>query len=508
MENVYEAVQFFYNANHSMDSIIKKSWVEKFLRKKAWAGRSDRDMKKNWQSLQCLFSYLQTETITSLQDLTGVDYVRAVLAEKKNKTGLKKITESKVKEFFFVVKNFMQYLDEELDTEFSREVMAGMQYFYIDGSFQIPQLDMAGFDRIYDNLNKIAGISQEDAEQLNVLLENLLNKIGVYYKGTEFSQDFNRALALFAGPMHTVPEEENEEFWLGFWDYFLFDYHLIKNDATPLRNFYDQHKNQLQTTELRILQDLLKAEFTVFYINYIREDDVVECINLFTNEKIYLPQPDFALYDYQKVLLYGHLYLKGVVMLNYITSVPVSPNLRKRIKEEVLRQHQVYCYQQKKATLQAFFQRHSIVVRHTIDILVRLAKVNVVSPELLRPAEPKCKEKDVQTDEKAEGVLHFLADRYHFSLYARNMLLQMWKDVCAVLPAVKSSESRALSVFLSFTTINGVDFINKKVLLSRLHVKKDSFEDECEQIAAALRLRIFDPRYLTEEGFVLSLYAF
>lgn len=136
--NVYEAVRFFYNENHGMNSIVKKSWVEKFLRKKAWAGRSERDMKKNWQCLQCLFSYLQKENILSLQDLTGVDYVRAVLVEKKSKTGLKRITESKVKEFFFVTKNFMQYLDAELDTEFAHEVMAGMQYFYIDETFQIP----------------------------------------------------------------------------------------------------------------------------------------------------------------------------------------------------------------------------------------------------------------------------------------------------------------------------------------------------------------------------------
>ncbi len=56
--------------------------------------------------------------------------------------------------------------------------------------------------------------------------------------------------------------------------------------------------------------------------------------------------------------------------------------------------------------------------------------------------------------------------------------------------------------------INGVNFINKKLLLARLGVKKEDFQNECEKIADVLKLRIFDPRYLTEEGFVLSLYAF
>jgi len=506
MNNVYEEVGFFYNEYDNFDAIVKQNWVEKFLRKKAWAGRSDADMRMIWKHIKNLFSYMEEMQVHSINEMTGVDYVRAFLWLAEH-NAVVKVTETQVKDFLFALRSFYQYLDAEINTSYMHELYAAMKYFYINGKFQIPQLD-TGYDKIYDNLDRTDGITAEDAEHLNVLLETLLNKIGLYYKSKQFSLDFNRALALYAGPLNEVPDDDGEEFWLGFWDYFLFDYHLIKSDVSPLQHFYNTNKDVLQATELRILQDLLKAEFTVFYINYIRDDDMVECTNLFTQEHIQLPQPDFGLCDYKKVLLYGHIYLKGVVMLNYIPSVPASKNLRKRIQEEVSRQHAVYQYQDAAASLSDFFERHAIVVRHTIDILVRLAKVNVVSPNLLAPASLKFAQCPGQPDEKATSILKFLAERYHFSLYATNMLFKMWQHVCAALPVSALPESRALSVFLSFTTINGVNFINKKLLMSRLNVKKEDFQDECEKIANALQLRIFDPRYLTEEGFVLSLYAF
>ncbi len=506
MNNVYDEVHFFYSKFPHFDLVVKQQWLEKFLRKKAWAGRSDVDMRSIWQQIKYLYLYLDDIKVYAMSSLLPTDYVKAAVWTSERNPEFP-LEEKQITYFFFVLKNFLQYLDTELNTDYMPALYAGMKHFYVNGMFKIPQ-DELGYDKIYDSLDQADGITPEDATRLNVLLESLLNKIGIYYKSEEFSSDFNRALSLYAGPFTVIPENENDDFWLGFWDYFLFDYHLICNDLSPLQHFYNTNKDFVQQTELRILQDLLKAEFTVFFINYVRDDDMVECTNLFTNEHMQLPQPDYGLYDYRKVLLYGHIYLKGVVMLNYITSVPASKNLRNRIKEEVVRQHQVYRQQEKSASLDDFFKRHAVAVRHTIDILVRLAKVNVVSPNLLMRGFPKIDTHNEQQDEQASVILRSLAARYHFSLYARNMMLKMWQHVCSSLPVAESPETRALSVFLSFTTVNGINFINKKLLLSRFNVNKELFQNDCEKIANALRLRVFDPRYLTEEGFVLSLFAF
>lgn len=504
MNNVYEDVNFFYNENPKFDSVIKKNWVEKFLRKKAWSGRSDQDMKKIWRQLEYFFSYIEWVQLFSVGEMRGADYAKAVLWIAENNPEFV-LSESGITHFFFVIKTFYQYLDAELNTAYATGAYSGLKYFYVKEKFEIPKLD-----KDYDYLYQADELSVEAADHLNSLLEGLLNKIGTYYKDVNFLQDFDRALSLYSGPLNITPEpgdNEGDEYWLGFWDYFLFDYHLIENDLSPLKYFYDENEDTLRFTELNMLQDLLQAKFTVFFINHICDDDMVECIDLFTGEKIYLPQPDYGICDYKKVLLYGHIYAKGVVLLNYITSVHASLNLRKRIKNEVLRQYEVYKYQNKKATLSEFFARHPGVVRHTIDILVRLSTVNVVSPNLLNSDFPKIDANARTEDEEARQILQWLAKRYDFSLYTKTMLFKMWEDVCSVLPVSDSASIRAVSVFVSFSTLNGADFIDKNLLFKLYDITKEDFQHECEKIANFLHLRIFDPRYLTEEGFIRSLYS-
>ena len=143
---------------------------------------------------------------------------------------------------------------------------------------------------------------------------------------------------------------------------------------TPLKNYYDIDKLQQ-----KIMRDLLKAKFTVFYITKILNDNLVECIDLFTDETFKMPMPEFGINEYKNLLFYGHINYSGFVMLNYITSVKISANLRKRIKEEVLKVMHLYFKQEKNAKMEDFFRKHSVVVRHIIYILLTLAKVNVIS---------------------------------------------------------------------------------------------------------------------------------
>ena len=51
-------VHFFYSKFPHFDLVVKQQWLEKFLRKKAWAGRSDVDMRSIWQQIKYLYLYL------------------------------------------------------------------------------------------------------------------------------------------------------------------------------------------------------------------------------------------------------------------------------------------------------------------------------------------------------------------------------------------------------------------------------------------------------------------
>lgn len=511
MKNVYDEIQDFYDGCMDFDLVIEQAVVEGYLRKKAWQGLRDEELKEFWQSLRAFFHYLNFADIYTLQEISEQEYVEFALWMEEN-CAVFQFSEKAIVDLFQKLRDFQRFLQaKKLAYEHDLEILEAAQTaFFLEGKFIRPVLEREE-EFFMESIQQQDAVSDETANKLNFLLERLLNKIGLYYKNEEFSHDFNRAISLYSGPFNSIPEEEGEEFWLGFWDYFLFDYHLSSSDLTPLAYFYESKKDGLTTDEKHILGDLLHAKFTVFYIHRIVNQYTVECIDLMTDEKIQLPIPDYGMYDYRKILLYGHVYSEGVVMLNYITSVQVSAKLRKRIKEEIVRQHVLYQRQQKDACIDAFFERHAILVRHVIDILIHLAKVNVGLPALQLQSVPAVDVPVLAKDPVAKQ-LEILASRYKFSCFSEKLLLKMWNDYLFVRDEAQCLNSSitvaASAVFLSFSMINGMNFIRKNQVLENTEVSEEAFNGVCDKVVDALQLQLFDSRYLTEEGFVLSLYAF
>ncbi len=69
MNNVYDEVHFFYSKFPHFDLVVKQQWLEKFLRKKAWAGRSDVDMRSIWQQIKYLYLYLDDIKVYAMSSL-------------------------------------------------------------------------------------------------------------------------------------------------------------------------------------------------------------------------------------------------------------------------------------------------------------------------------------------------------------------------------------------------------------------------------------------------------
>jgi len=96
-------------------------------------------------------------------------------------------------------------------------------------------------------------VPPETLQRLNKMLDELLHRIDDYYKKPAFRRDMDRAIMMYAGPdydgQEAPSEEERRGFWFGFWDFFLFDYHLIVSDASPLRYYYEQEREKLSTSE-------------------------------------------------------------------------------------------------------------------------------------------------------------------------------------------------------------------------------------------------------------------
>lgn len=508
MKNVYEGVQTLYEHLSEYDPVLPQAVVEQYFRVRAWQGSTSKQMEQVWPILELFIKFTTYEEFLSLEDLELDDY-RNMLLWIVDEVRRGRAEKETLKEIFDVLKDFYVFLESNGFSN-SLQLLEEAENLFIDAESLMKECKSENQQCLFhDQFDESELLDENVAYRLNLLLERLLANIGHYFKEADFIFDFNRALYLYTGPFQTIPDEDGEEFWLGFWDYFLFDYHLLNTDENPLRHFYRIKEDSLSHDEKHVLRDLLKAKFTVFYIHRIVDEYMAECVNLFTEETILLPLPDCDLSDYKKVLFYGHIYSQGIVMLNYISSAPVSVKFRKRIKEEILRQQEIYMVQQPEASLDDFFVRNAVVVRHTIEIFVTLAKVNVISPVLLEKNFPVKQKSSLEPDLNITIILQVLAKKYRLSLHDTKLLIQMWYDYATHLDQPeKAIELAATALLTLFAEINGIHEDAYDSLLKSLNISKDVLNTYQEHIYKVLQLRKFDPRYLTEEGFVLSLYAF
>jgi hypothetical protein len=509
-KNVYDEVQGFYEEAFVWEPIIKREWVEGFLRQKAWQGISDDKLKDIWYQIQIFIIYLTHGNNEDLDEISISEYSFVVEWFTEHIVGFK-ATLKRVRLFFSVLTDFYTYLFNKkvimnIDEikQAAQEITGGKELNLIKSDAIIDELRMLEKDvDIMDDFD-------DEISHGNVMgeaVERLMLKLGKYFQQQEFTEDFERALYLYTGPFDNTSEEVEEDFWLGFWDYFLFDYHLLESDLKPLEYFNTVCGDRLGADEQQILQNLLASSFTVFYIKRILNQGLVECVNLLTNEVFQLPPPEFDYKALKKLLFFGHIFSQGLVMINYVTSMEISVNLRSRIKDEVLRQKDIFMIQEPRATMEDYLKRHALVVRHTINILVTLAKVNVTSTGPLERSYPLIEEKHIP-NQGVISLLHDLVVEHGFSRHDQQLLEKMWHDFCQLdVVNVRKASLWAIAVFFSYAQINSVNNITLEQLTDRLGISATSVYKKRTQLYEVLQLQVFDARYLSEDGFVVSLFV-
>ncbi|MFV0636035.1 hypothetical protein [Mitsuokella sp. WILCCON 0060] len=512
MNNVYALVEHFYENHVDAEKILAQEIIEKYLRKKAWHGADDAELRRIWQAVSMLITYVEQMNLYSFASLTIYDYQEILyrLAQDNQDFSLQ---EDCVNAFFDIVEDFYRSYQKKYGSEEDLSyIRDARESLYDNGHFVMPP--RRSQDEFYTSLNHQEEVTEEDVDHLNDLLDNLLTRIGRYFHQKDFERDMDRALLLYSGPeCTTLPQKESQSdekdtFWLSFWDYFLFDYHMIETDEVPLRYFFKHEQENLTIMEQDIIRDLLKAKFTVFYVVGIG-NGFATCRNLFTDELIDLPDQDFMFPDIEHLIFFGHLHARGVMMLNYVTSLPASGRLRRRMRDIILRQFEIFRCQKPDAVLDDFFQRDAVVVRHTLHIMATFAQLNVVPlrkmPKPL-PANPAIR----QSFEEEENILREVAYRMGYSLFSGSLMCKLFEDYMSVAdPASYPEEMPAIvtACLLSYGKINDLGFERVPALYSMFGATKEDVYRHMEILRQRLHCTKFDPRYLTEEAFVTSLYV-
>jgi hypothetical protein len=509
MENVYGVVATFYRKNKSCEELLSHDDMDSYLRRRAWHGATDDELKRIWDAMAILILYIRRFGLYSFTSLNEHDYQEALFMASDIRKELV-LDEAYVMAFFKSLADIYAYLDEagyEVDPVRLGRARAA---FFREGKFCLPERQ--GHDEflnMLEHLDEFSGDIEKESARLDDLLEALLHRIGEYFRRPSFLMDITRAIALFSGPLADTDTKDNEDFWYSFWDYFFFDYHLLESDQQPLQYYYEHEKKHMSPSERFVLKDFLQAKFAVFYIEDV-DEHLIFCRNLFTDEQYDLPAPDTGILDYKKVVFYGHVHMHGVTMLNYITSISASGKLRQRMKDEIMRQYEMYrSYQQPDAALADFFGRHAAAVRHTLDILSNFAQLNVMAMRRTIPG-PSAASQDDAPAAWEESLLEKAA-MCGMSVYARKLLRRFYHDFLASLDQAydgRDSHKLLAAILISFVRLNGMELIQEGLILDMLEVGEADVEELLQVINERLHCDVLNPRYLTEEGFIRSLYVY
>ena len=509
IKNVYDEVQVFFE-ELEWNSAIKREWIEGFLRHKAWQGADDQVLSDRWHNLQMFVSYLSYSGDITLDELTAVEYSLAVEWMIVQSEGFKPNIKM-VNHLFDVLREFYDYLaTKKLHFDTTELEQAAT---FMTGGKQLKFIEPGDEESMPPKEASLTTIPKDIGSIVGEAVERLMHKFSSYFQRENFIEDFDRALSLYLGPLGQMPDDEkDDEFWLGFWDYFLFDYHLLANDLTPITQFELDCSKQLNDEEQKILKELMGAKFTVFYVESVVNQDWVDCINLLTDEKIRLPNPNYDYKLVKKLLFYGHVFLQQeeheLVMINFITSVEISNNLRRRIKEEINRQKAMLDLQQPGVTWDDFIERHANAVRHTIDLLATWARVNVTSYAQMERNFPQ-----PVTDEKAVNMavtksIATYMPQFGYSLHDAFLAQKMWQDFSRITTVnVRKPAVWAAAVIQVYSHINnGEADMPINILAEEMKVGKSSISASSSKLYNVLKLEKYDPRYLSEEGMISLLY--
>ncbi|MCI7477176.1 MAG: hypothetical protein MSA77_02945 [Selenomonadales bacterium] len=506
--SIFSLIEDFYLEHDEFDDVIPQKVLEKYFRLLIWDGRSNDEIHNMWPVMELTFLYMEERELEDPSQLNMYDYQlmlwRAAHGELGKNVYL--LTEDNVKYFINTLGDFYEYLLNR--TEIGDEMLEiSLEDFhnsvYVLNNFDFPEINEN--DEFFEQLLHISEMTQEEALDMNSALEQLLNKMGDFYQKPEYELDLNRAMMLFTDPDMPEDEKTNREFWYSFWDYFMFDYHLITSDMVPVYYYFKTVGPNLAACEKMIIRDLINAQFRVFEI-VTAGDTFAYCKDLLRDEYFEIPTPNIV-GDTDNVIMLGHTHKSGPMLLNYLTQFEATPKLRERIVNDIMQQFKMYRCQAPKASMDDFLNRHSALVRQIIMIFSTRAQLGVTSFNDL-PKPMKKRKRNFVSKELKKQIIQ-LWQKVGMSKSCIRLAWDLYTDAVMAEcngPWIAASDEVICAVTILICRINNMVYVKQDGWFKIFNVKKNDVTIIVDWIIEGLDLRPSDPRYMSEEGFVRALY--
>ena len=506
MENVYDVMSDFYEHDENWNVLLKREYAEGFIRNEAWQGETDKGLQKKWEYIMMLCLYLGYAE-RFLGDLGEDGFIDAVAWCGRNITDFK-VNEKTVKEFLDTSKLLLEYLQKKnIVRNALAPYKATERLLGDDGALRIIQENGEFFPanrRYVQNTTPNAPV--KIFLNLGDMLQSLLDELHEYFQQEKFSLDLERALFLYHGILEgdeLEEETESDEFWQSFWDYFLFDYHLLEDDKSPLEHF-NEHKI---TGNQELVEELLKSKLAIFTVDGITEDELYLCTDFLTGEQYSLNLPIEGDLDIRDKIFVGHCFYNNTMVMNYIRCLKVSKLAAKCLKNAFNRCFDRYKIQEPQSDWAGFITRHPMIIRNLAYIYSSFVKLDGPSYETaVKDYLPLTENK---SEDEVIQCLKKMMISYHFSKRDIDLASRIWQDYLAdEVKTFRKPEVWAAGVIENFIQLNAVyNYTDAKIAEMCWNVPLTSLKIASEKIKNKLLIEKHDPRYSNEEGLLLMMFS-
>ncbi len=509
MENVFDAIEYIYSSEANPQNILKRKEIEGYLRTQAWAGCNDEQLMVKYEQIFMIILYLQMDE-SDIGMLDRDDFIDMVAWLGRNIPGFE-LDEAKLSEYLDCWQDFFNYLVTKrmvLHVNAPREAKALL----------LPQGKLALLDRegnFLPEAKEYARFATPDPDEgviynLDNAYAMLKKPLQVFFTKDNYKRDYLKALELFDVVLvkdreelapNTVGHEEV------FWQYFLFDYHMLRTDLTPIQYFYEKGfaKDKLHwgKADRYYLEELQGTTLRIFSAEYQEEDGFYACRDFFTKEyfSVFIPTEENVVK--KDWLLIGHLYGNDYRAMDYINSVYLPQGFRKKMLDQLLELRKwVSASWGHVPSWKEFISRYPLLVRHIFSLYSTYVMLESFGYQTkvqnYEPAEIPASVEPIFT-----RTLRILQRTLNIASYDMTLIRNMAGD------------------FLQSYTINANDqilwciaIVETFMRLNRLTdggivqgLEKINLDKMVKIVQATLQLEEYDPRYVNEHGLIMMTVA-
>lgn len=512
--NVFDYIDAFYSQDESWEDVLPQKCMEDYIREQFFRGASKEEAERIWENITAVCVYLGNGGLY-LDDMKRDEFIDCVAWCVRN-VGDCPGTPAWVDSFLRDQSDFFAYLKKrglvlwaQGPAEARKALLPGGKLLMLtpEGEF-LPQ-----YKRY--RLCAMPDLPEKNFLNFGSKLEKITDALKSYLAREEFGQDVKRAkfmlMLIMWNRQNDYDMEDAERI---FWDYFVYDYRMLRGGRTPFQHFYDymlgEGRDVYPGLSDDLLHELLQTRLAFFVVESKGYDGTYECRDIFTGKLMNLMLPLRGKENTGRMVFMGRIFLKDSALLDYMWGTMMERKTMKLFVATLGRAKELAAIRHGgNLSWKSFVREYPVLTRNLIRNFVEygvdgLFKSNTAQsdyyPSPLRD-DAVTRELKMKLEMEPEGD----NARTIFNDEEIGLALQIWSDYAAA-AGVKADDlaepqkwaAGTLSCFLSVN--NALGFEKKDIPGLFQVAPAAAVERARRKIAKGIGLEMHDPRYVNEVG--------